>query len=43
MFVKPMSHLATFDSDIMPTKNKYDVIVIRYINEVMIFKHRDVM
>jgi hypothetical protein len=43
MFAKSMSHLAKFDNDIMATKNKYDVIVIRYVSEVMIFRHRDVM
>ena len=43
MFVKSMSHLTKFDNDIMPTKNKYDVIVIRYISEVMIFRHRGMM
>ena len=43
MFVKSMSRLTKFDNDIMTTKIKYDIIVIRYINEVMIFRHRNVM
>ena len=43
MFVHVCHTLQKIDNDISTTKNKYDIIMIKYISEVMIFRHRNMM
>ena len=43
MFVHVCHTLQKIDDDISPTKNNYDIIMIRYISDIMIVRNRNMM